>query len=326
MPKSSTGINFHTEEEQRFGEWFYEQIQADLVVENSGWAFDSSQRVADRLNQQRKEARKIKPVVIWIPDATAFIVPGDYLYISRELLQLLPDEDEIAFLIAHEMAHHDLGHVRFSNYSWLTSVPGNVQLGILLKGIENKFTSMEHESQADKYGLDLCLSAGYDGEKCLGLFNVLEAQMLDFRDLQGVFGAEESTERSKQQWLGGLERLLFQTRQWGKQLLQSHPHVRGRQEQLQEYLRSGNLPINKNLGFKYKGIDVFSEITVTHSQAAVGCQVEIKTLDGFGQLTIPPETKPNAVLRLKHRGATQLGDPLVKGHHLITVQVEEEIK
>lgn len=230
---------------QEFGDWFYKEVQADIVIEKSGWAFDSSQRVAKRLNQQRTGCLKIEPVIIWISDVTAFIVPGRYLYISRELLQRLLTDDMIAFIIAHEMAHHDLGHVRLSNYSWLRSMPGGLYLGMFLKFIENKFASLEQESQADKYGLDLCLRAGYDGQKCLELFDILEAYLLDFRDFEGVFGSEES-DKPSEPWLGGLGQWLDQTRQWGQQRLQSHPHVRSRKSRLQEYLISSDSSIKKN--------------------------------------------------------------------------------
>ncbi len=161
MSEFAKKVHSYTEQEQKFGDWFYQEVQADLVIEKSGWAFDSSQRVAERLNQQRQTSMKIEPVVIWIAQVTAFIVPGRYLYISRELLQRLPGDDAIAFLIAHEIAHHDLGHVKLSNYSWLKYLPGDVYLAMLLKRIENKFTSLEHESQADRYGLDLCSRQSY---------------------------------------------------------------------------------------------------------------------------------------------------------------------
>jgi Zn-dependent protease with chaperone function len=245
MPEFAKRVHSYTKQEQEFGDWFYEEIQADLVIEKSGWPFDSTQRVAERLNQQRQTSLKIEPVVIWIDQVTAFIVPGRYLYISRELLQRLPDDNAIAFLIAHEMAHHDLGHVRLSNYSWLKSLPGDVYLAMLLKHIENKFTSLEHESQADQYGLDLCLSAGYDGQKCLELFNVLEAHLLDFRNLEAVFGLEESDKPDSEYWLGSLGQWFTQTRQWGQKLLQSHPHVRGRKNQLEEYLNSNHCQVTE---------------------------------------------------------------------------------
>lgn len=263
MPMSSREVHFYTEEEHEFGEWFYEQIKANIVVEESGWAFDSSQRVAHRLNQLRQGHKELEPFVIWIPDVIAFIVPGRYLYISRELLQRIPGEDTIAFLIAHEMAHHDLGHVRLFNYSWLRSVPGNVYLSIFLQGIKNKFASLEHESQADKHGLDLCLRAGYDGQRCLELFDILEAHLLDFRDLDGVFGSEEPEETSDK-LLGGLGQWLAQTRQWSQQLMQSHPPLRSRKSQLKEHLNLYYSFVNENLGFKRKGIDIFQKLQLLH--------------------------------------------------------------
>jgi Zn-dependent protease with chaperone function len=238
MSISPQEFQFYIEEENEIGEGFYEHIKANIVVEETGWAFESVQQIAARLNQVRESNRELKPVVIWIPQPIAFIIPGHYLYISRELLQNIISPNAIAFLIAHEMAHHDLGHVRISEYSWIKNLSGEVHLGVWLQIIKNKFASLEHESQADKYGLDLCLAAGYDGERCLELFNILEANSLDFGDLDGVFGLEEPEETSDKLPFG-LDKWLSLTSQWSQKLTQSHPtNIRSRTHFLQKYLNS----------------------------------------------------------------------------------------
>lgn len=152
MSLSSEELQFDTEKENEFGEWFYEQVKDNIVIEDTGWASATVQRAASRLNHCREGYRKLKPVVIWIPQANAFIVPGEYLYVSRELLQNIISDDAIAFLLAHEMAHHDLGHVRIAEYSWLKNIPSDVNGAMWLQFIKNKFASLEHESEADKYG------------------------------------------------------------------------------------------------------------------------------------------------------------------------------
>ncbi|MBA2432461.1 MAG: hypothetical protein H0V56_10170 [Chthoniobacterales bacterium] len=40
----------------------------------------------------------------------------------------------------------------------------------------------------------MCLSAGYDGEKCLYLFHILEMISLDLGDIAGVYGLDPESE------------------------------------------------------------------------------------------------------------------------------------
>lgn len=44
------------------------------------------------------------------PDANAFAVPGGYVYVTRGLLALLNNEDELAAVLGHEIAHVADGH------------------------------------------------------------------------------------------------------------------------------------------------------------------------------------------------------------------------
>jgi molecular chaperone DnaJ len=50
--------------------------------------------------------------------------------------------------------------------------------------------------------------------------------------------------------------------------------------------------------------------------------VTIKTVDGDVELTIPAGTQPGAVLTLEGRGVPRLGNPVSRGDHLITIQIE----
>jgi hypothetical protein len=48
----------------------------------------------------------------------------------------------------------------------------------------------DRETQADQYSVELCLNAGYDGERCLRAFDILENESLNRGDVDGVFGPE----------------------------------------------------------------------------------------------------------------------------------------
>lgn len=220
-------------DERTIGEWIYEKISEEIVIEKSGWAFEQAQRVAKRLNQAREGCEPIKPVVIWISQVNAFITQGEYLYISRELLQRLPGDDAVAFIFAHEMAHYDLGHVHvYTSYlSTLKYIPGGRLLALFLCSAKLMFPNPDRERQADEYGLDLCLAAGYEGKRCLEFFDILEAHYLDHGALEGVFGPEE-TEENLEHLPEGVRQWFSQVRLKLEQRWRSHPDIRSRKEYL----------------------------------------------------------------------------------------------
>ena len=78
------------------------------------------QRVAAR--SPRKDVR-FQFQVADMAETNAFALPGGYIYVSRGLLALVRDEDELANVLAHEVGHVAARHARcisnkFSNVLW----------------------------------------------------------------------------------------------------------------------------------------------------------------------------------------------------------------
>ncbi len=69
--------------------------------------------------------------------------------------------------------------------------------------------------------------------------------------------------------------------------------------------------------FRRVGDDVVCSVPIAFTQAALGGEVEMPTLDGRGKLRVPPGTQPGSVLRIKgkgvpHRGGVGRGDQRVE--------------
>lgn len=73
--------------------------------------------------------------------------------------------------------------------------------------------------------------------------------------------------------------------------------------------------------FKRDGVNIESEVTVSYLQAILGCQISVKTVDGEEEIMIPAGTQPNTVLTLENKGVPKLGNPTLRGDHLLTVKV-----
>jgi predicted Zn-dependent protease len=172
----------------------HDVLHEAYVVETTGWAVEKVNRVAQRLQADVEEDKRLQVEVLWIEAFTAFTAPGRYIYVSRRLLELCRSDEAVAFLIAHEVAHHRLGHLdHFSD--WFAELPGAqiaVLMAALFRSIERRLYGPEKEVKADWMGIDLCIKARYEAKKCLELFDVLEKFALDMRDLDIVFGPQEA--------------------------------------------------------------------------------------------------------------------------------------
>ena len=113
------------------------------------------------------------------PEPNAFAIPGGGVYVSRGLLALLEREDELAGVLAHEIAHvtqrHSARQQRKGILPGLLALPGNVvgnvvgeNLGALINAPINTVGGawMSHysrgqESEADRIGIRTAAQAGY---------------------------------------------------------------------------------------------------------------------------------------------------------------------
>ncbi|MCD8256674.1 MAG: molecular chaperone DnaJ, partial [Oscillospiraceae bacterium] len=73
--------------------------------------------------------------------------------------------------------------------------------------------------------------------------------------------------------------------------------------------------------FEREGYDVLLEMPITFSQAALGAEIEVPTLDGKVKYTIPEGTQTGTTFRLKGKGIQRLNSS-GRGDQYITVVVE----
>ncbi|MGI0492842.1 molecular chaperone DnaJ [Alkalinema pantanalense CENA528] len=80
--------------------------------------------------------------------------------------------------------------------------------------------------------------------------------------------------------------------------------------------------VNEDADFQRDGINILSEIKISYLQAILGCRLDVKTVDGDEEIGIAPGIQPGTVLTLENKGVPRLGNPVSRGDHLITVQVD----
>lgn len=218
------------------GDWLHERLMESFGLETEAWAIERIARVSEALHKVRPHGKPLKVEVLWTQEMTAFTTPGSYLYVSRELLQRTASDDPAALVIAHEMAHHDLGHLDLfaGRLAALRHVPGGLSAVASLRLLQRLWSSPTNEMEADAYALDLCVAAGYDGAKCLELFDIMEAYAIDHGDLDIVFGPEDKVSTPA----SGLRGLLAKASASAWQHTRGYLSIRDRKEALQNRLKA----------------------------------------------------------------------------------------
>lgn len=82
------------------------------------------------------------------------------------------------------------------------------------------------------------------------------------------------------------------------------------------------LSVRNHPEFQGDGINILSHIKISYLQAVLGCCLEVNTVDGKTELKIPAGTQPNAILTLEDKGVPRLGNPVSRGDHLITIEID----
>ena len=126
------------------------------------------------------------------PEMNAFALPGGWVYVTRGLLALSNREDELAGVLAHEMAHvlerHAVKRVGAATpLAVLFGVPSGIlgmvspSLGAIVGGAGRVVSglalapySREQELAADRIGIALAARAGWDPAALGGLLGTLE--------------------------------------------------------------------------------------------------------------------------------------------------------
>jgi predicted Zn-dependent protease len=138
----------------------------------------------------------------------ALSVPGGYVYITRQLMGLMNDESELAFALAHEVAHIAGNHAHIRKaYSQrnplgvfgqiLGAVVGPSVFSSMINQrarLDTLSFSRDQEYQADRLGRGYIMAAGYDPAGAAGVLAALSRNSALQARIQG------RTNRQTQEW------------------------------------------------------------------------------------------------------------------------------
>lgn len=181
---------------------------------------------AAAMGQARKDDRP-SPIAGWhfviVDDDTinAFAAAGGFILVNKGLVKAAKNEDELAAVLAHEIAHtvrgHAIGSIKKSRMAGVykemldsTVQLDEQQLGTLTKAFEGAMDDMidgmvvkgysrDTEFEADRVGLKILADAGYDPQAFIKLLENLEK-----KQGHGGSGGFSSTHPSPKDRIGKL--------------------------------------------------------------------------------------------------------------------------
>jgi predicted Zn-dependent protease len=135
------------------------------------------QPVLHRLLEYNPVKRAVVCRVLDMPMFNALALPHKTVVLSQLLVEFCRDRrDQIAFVLAHEVAHIYLGHVRkrdLANTVMAVAPVANPLLGMGLRWLFNRAYTREQEFEADNCAFRFCVRAGFDPEASITLLERL---------------------------------------------------------------------------------------------------------------------------------------------------------
>lgn len=185
-----TGVTVSVDEEMEMGQEMHR-------FSNNSMKFlygDDLNRVKEILNKliphiQNPKGFDYKIYVIKEEQINAFTV-GGLIYVTSGMLDFVQNNNELACVIGHEIAHNEQGHIanNLKKFKISTSLFGD-ELGSELFGLNDMFTqsfNQKKETESDFYGIGYAFRAGYKGCESITVWERMSESEDDFDQLSNI--------------------------------------------------------------------------------------------------------------------------------------------
>lgn len=181
FPLTSWGLTLA--DERKYGREIYLEIVRSSRLINDPYACLYLSQMGKRLSEAAQTPFPLRITILHSITPNAFATMGGYVYVTSALIEMTETEEELAGVLAHELAHVGKRHIakrmekeKYLNIGMVAAmllsalVPGGaaVQQALMAssmgaaQGISLKY-SREDETEADKVGLATAEKAGYSG-------------------------------------------------------------------------------------------------------------------------------------------------------------------
>ena len=172
-----------TQQEARIGDMVLAQSRLSMQLIESGPSVEALARIGDKLTTN--SPHRYRWFVANQKEINAFAAPGGVVVVNSGLLYAITSPEELAGVLAHEIAHAELRHslkgiVKSLGLRALASLIlgdyGGTALSEGMKKLAELGFSREAEREADREGLRRLVAAGIDPEGMVRFFEILEKE------------------------------------------------------------------------------------------------------------------------------------------------------
>jgi predicted Zn-dependent protease len=199
VPEIGSGIGLLDQQKEKLiGEKVYREVHRQMPTVQDAWLEDQFLQVFSGILSQTQLGQPIGLVVIKDPQINAFAVPGGLFALNTGLITSAKNLDEIAGVMAHEIAHVAQRHYSRSQEAFkgqgLLALAGilvgaaiaskadgdvgsAVMLGTQAALMDKQLSySRNQEREADRIGMQFMYSAGYNPQSMADYFETMHRE------------------------------------------------------------------------------------------------------------------------------------------------------
>lgn len=167
------------EQENSIGEGIKQQILSEnKVIKSYPKNKNPHKALADLLPHCTRKGIDYDLTIIDSDIFNAYTVAGGKIFVNSTLLKGLQTQEELVFVIAHELAHNELKHCvkKIQHAVFASNIDPNLGEVVLIgySQIKRPYSKGE-EREADEYAINLMRKAGYSKTGGITFFNLLES-------------------------------------------------------------------------------------------------------------------------------------------------------
>jgi len=232
---TSAGVSlasFTIQDEKKLGKEFYDKLKDKGVFVKDPKVNSYIEGIGHLLLSHSKGSFfEFTFSVIDSPGINAFATPGGYVYVYRGLIELTEDENQLAGVLAHEIAHIKARHIAQAiensqkiNMATLAAIlagaflGGSSEMTAAVVGFStataaslNLKYSREHEEEADRLAMVYMAESEYDGEGMLNFLKIMRQYEFYSNSVPSYFLTHPGTE-DRIRYLDGLLQTKYKER------------------------------------------------------------------------------------------------------------------
>ena len=188
------GIDVSVSDEMAFGKEFYADCIQNFSVIDDGKDVQRLNAILTKLTSKIRSPRGISYTITLVDTnmLNAFTT-GGYIFVTTEMLKFCVNDDELACIIGHEIAHNELGYIndhikRFKTaQAYLGEGLGDFSayMGSILATPLNQ----KDEAHCDMLGIDLAIASGYKVCSCIALWKRMQEEEGEYNQMLTILSS-----------------------------------------------------------------------------------------------------------------------------------------